>query len=182
MTEATKKRLPKLDQSGPAGEAMLNLFVATDYLRDRMEATCASFGITLSQYKVLHILRVAHPLGYSRNEIVQRMIERAPDVTRLVDRLEQQRLALRRRSNEDRRLSVTSITDAGLRLLDNIEPVMDTLQLEFFGNRLGERDCLELSRICEEIFGVSNGPVSNGGARRREAVEAEEPEHAISRA
>ncbi len=131
---------------------MLHLFVATDHLRDRMEAACASFGITLSQYNVLHVLRMAHPVGYSRNEIVQRMIERAPDVTRLVDRLEQQRFVLRRRSSEDRRLSVTNITDAGLQLLEGIEPVMDSLQIEYFANRLGERDCLELSRICEEIY------------------------------
>jgi DNA-binding MarR family transcriptional regulator len=178
MPKELKKQLRNPDQTGPASEAMLNLFVATDYLRDRMEAVCASFGITLSQYNVLHILRSRHPVGYSRNEIVQRMLERAPDVTRLVDRLEQQRLVLRRRSSEDRRLSVTNITETGMQLLEGIEPVMESLQHQYFSNRLGEHDCRELSRICEGIYGVDdNNPVHNGMSRHSE-YHAEQPEHA----
>jgi DNA-binding MarR family transcriptional regulator len=176
MAKEFKKHLRHPDHSGTANEAMLNLFVATDYLRDRMEAVCASFGITLSQYNVLHILRSRHPIGFSRNEIVQRMLERAPDVTRLVDRLEQQRLVLRRRSNEDRRLSVTNITDSGLHLIEGIEPVMDSLQLQYFSKRLGEHDCRELSRICEGIYGVEEiHPVQNGYI-------VEELEHAEAKA
>jgi DNA-binding MarR family transcriptional regulator len=180
MSEAIKKLIPRPEHSGPASHAMLNLFVATDHLRDRMEAACASFGITLSQYNVLHILALSHPVGYSRNEIVQRMIERAPDVTRLVDRLEQQRLVLRKRSSEDRRLSVTNITESGLRLIEGIEPVMNSLQLEYFAKRLGERDCLELSRICEEIVEERSRGANHFEPRRNER--AAEHEHATAKA
>jgi DNA-binding MarR family transcriptional regulator len=179
MGKELKKQIPHPDHPGPSSEALLSLFVATDYLRDRMEAACASFGITLSQYNVLHILQGRHPVGYSRNEIVERMLERAPDVTRLVDRLEQQKLVLRRRSSEDRRLSVTNITESGLRLLEGIEPVMESLQLQHLSNRLGEHDCRELSRICEEIYAVDDSRgVSNGmGTVEYEA----EPEHAAAK-
>lgn len=182
MGKELKKQIHHPDQSGPATEALTNLFVATDYLRDRMEATCASFGITLSQYNVLHILRGRHPVGYSRNEIVQRMLERAPDVTRLVDRLEQQRLVVRRRSSEDRRLSVTNITESGLRLLEGIEPVMESLQLQCFASRLGDNDCRELSRICEEICGVADGPPSQHSNGIHAAEYHEVLEHAESKA
>jgi len=151
MSELFKKRIQ--DYSSPAMEAMINLLVAAGYLRDKLEVTCDSFGITLSQYSVLRILRDAHPRGFSRTEIVRRMVEKAPDVTRLVDRLEQQRLVERSRPAEDRRLSVTRITDAGLALLSHVEPRVHAVEDRYFARRVGELDCQSLSRICEGIYG-----------------------------
>ncbi len=151
MGELQKKRIQ--DSSSPAMEAMTNLLVAAGYLRDKLEVTCETFGVTLSQYSVLRILREAHPRGFSRTEIVRRMVEKAPDVTRLVDRLEQQRLVDRHRPAEDRRLSVTRITDAGLTLLNQVEPRVHAVEDRYFASRVGELDCQSLSRICEGIYG-----------------------------
>ena len=151
MGELLKKRIQ--DSSNPAMEAMTNLLVAAGYLRDKLEVTCDTFGITLSQYSVLRILREAHPRGFSRTEIVRRMVEKAPDVTRLVDRLEQQHLVDRHRPAEDRRLSVTRITDAGLALLNEVEPRVHAVEDRYFANRVGAVDCQSLSRICEGIWG-----------------------------
>jgi DNA-binding MarR family transcriptional regulator len=151
MGELFKKHIQ--DSSRPAMEAMTNLLVAAGYLRDKLEVTCETFGITLSQYSVLRILREAHPRGFSRTEIVRRMVEKAPDVTRLVDRLEQQRLVDRHRPAEDRRLSVTRITDAGLVLLNEVEPRVHAVEDRYFSSRVGEVDCQSLSRICEGIYG-----------------------------
>ena len=151
MGELYKKHIQ--DSSSPTVEAMTNLLVAAGYLRDKLEMTCDSFGITLSQYSVLRILREAHPRGFSRTEIVRRMVEKAPDVTRLVDRLEQQRLVDRHRPAEDRRLSVTRITDAGLTLLNEVEPRVHAVEDRYFARRVGEMDCQSLTRICEGIYG-----------------------------
>jgi len=151
MSELSKKHIQ--DFSSPAMEDMVNLLVAAGYLRDKLEVTCDSFGITLSQYTVLRILREAHPRGFSRTEIVRRMVEKAPDVTRLVDRLEQQRLVERHRPAEDRRLSVTRITDSGLDLLNQVEPKVHAVEDHYFARRVGELDCQSLSRICEGICG-----------------------------
>lgn len=164
MGELFKKHIQ--DSSRPAMEAMTNLLVAAGYLRDKLEVTCETFGITLSQYSVLRILREAHPRGFSRTEIVRRMVEKAPDVTRLVDRLEQQRLVDRHRPAEDRRLSVTRITDAGLALLNEVEPRVHAVEDRYFASRVGEVDCQSLSRICEDIYG--NNDLGNP---------AEEPTH-----
>lgn len=152
MGEALKKRLRQERFQSPAQEAMLNLFVASDYLHQRAERICSGLGITLAQFNVLRILRGAHPGGYPRCDILRRMVERAPDVTRLVDRLEAQGLALRDRSEEDRRLSITRIAPAGLELLEKMEPGIDQLA-SFFAERVSRRDCRELSRICEGIYG-----------------------------
>jgi DNA-binding MarR family transcriptional regulator len=137
--------------AGPSAEAMWSLLVAADYLRGKMDEVCAAFHVTTSQFSVLRILKVACPDGYSRNEIARRMIDRAPDVTRLVDRLEQQQLVERARSSEDRRLSVTRITDSGLRLLSRVEPEIRTLERSCFSESLGEEDCADLLRLCRLI-------------------------------
>jgi DNA-binding MarR family transcriptional regulator len=143
-----------IEWSGPAGpsaEALWSLLVAADYLRGRMDAVCAAFHVTTSQFSVLRILRAACPDGYSRNEIARRMIDRSPDVTRLVDRLEQQQFVERARSSEDRRLSVTRITDLGLRLLSRVEPEIRKLERSCLCESLSEQDCTDLLRLCQLI-------------------------------
>jgi MarR family 2-MHQ and catechol resistance regulon transcriptional repressor len=79
------------------------------------------------------------------------MVERSPDITRLVDRLEAQGLVKRDRSGDDRRLSLTRITPRGLDLLDKLTPELDQLN-RMLEKRLSRRDCIEISRICEAIY------------------------------
>jgi DNA-binding MarR family transcriptional regulator len=83
-------------------------------------------GITTTQYNVLRILRGAGKDGLCRAEIMERMIARVPDATRLLDRLEDAGLISRERSEVDRRYVTTTITRAGLRLLETLdEPVLE---------------------------------------------------------
>jgi DNA-binding MarR family transcriptional regulator len=133
-------------------EALLNLLVTADYLREQMDRACAEHAITPAQYNVLRILRGVHPEGHPRCEIARRMIERAPDVTRLVDRLEKRGLVERDRSAADRRLSLTRITPAGIDLLARLAPRLAALE-SHLAERLSLRDRRELSRICEGIYG-----------------------------
>jgi len=137
--------------SSPTEEAMLNLMVAADHVRNRLDRVCAEYKITHGQYNVLRILRGVHPEGHPRCEIAVRMLERAPDVTRLVDRLEAQELVERDRSEHDRRLSITRITEKGLSVLARMEPAIVEIG-KYFGERVSRRDCKELTRICEEIY------------------------------
>src|SRR5262245_14449734 len=101
---------------------MLNLLVAAGHVRQLVDDACASAEITHGQYNALRILRSGHPKGYPRGEVAARMVERAPDVTRLIDRLERRGLVERARTPEDRRLSITRITKAGLDLLRRLDP------------------------------------------------------------
>ncbi|MDQ3685239.1 MAG: MarR family transcriptional regulator [Acidobacteriota bacterium] len=132
---------------------MLNLIVAADYVCTRLERVCADFGITRPQYNVLRILRGVHPEGHPRGEIGARLLASAPDVTRLVARLEVKGLVERVPVTEDRRLSMTRITKNGLRLLEEIQPHI-TQEHKLFSKKVAPRDCLELSRICESIYDI----------------------------
>lgn len=151
MGEALKKRLKQARFESPTQEAMLNLLVAASHVREQLDRVCSEFGITHGQYNVLRILRGAHPGGYPRCEIACRMLEKAPDVTRLVDRLQQQGFVERRESEEDRRLSVTRITKKGLDLLDRMAPRIEEVH-NYFADRVSLRDRHELSRICEGLY------------------------------
>ncbi len=135
---------------------MLNLMVAADHVRARLDRVCARSRITTGQYNVLRILRGAHPKGHPRCEIAARLIEKAPDVTRLVDRLETQGLVERDRSEEDRRLSLTRITKKGLAVLDEMDSALTEIN-RYFSERVSRRDCRELTRICEGLYAEDNG-------------------------
>jgi len=62
------------------------------------------------------------------------MITRDPDVTRLLDRLEDRGLAERTRSREDRRVITTRITDAGLQILESLEAPIGDLHTRQMGH------------------------------------------------
>jgi DNA-binding MarR family transcriptional regulator len=104
--------------------AVLGIIRAADVLRRRGAALFEPYSITLQQYNVLRILRGARPDGLCTLTIASRMIEQAPGITRLIDRLEAKQLVVRVRSSEDRRQVWCRITPAGLRLLARLdEPV-----------------------------------------------------------
>lgn len=152
MGEALKRRLQQEKFESATQEALLNLLVAADHVRERIDKVCSRHGITRQQFNVLRILKGMHPGGYPRCEISRRMIEKAPDVTRLIDRLEQQGLVERARSGEDRRHSVTRIAKKGLALLERMNSALDEIH-GYFGERLSLADRRELSRICEGLYG-----------------------------
>jgi DNA-binding MarR family transcriptional regulator len=101
----------------PDEEATVALFRTADVLRGEAERALAEHGITAQQYNVLRILRGSHPEPLPTLEIAERMIERAPGITRLLDRLEAAGLVSRKRCGEDRRIVHCSITRAGLATL-----------------------------------------------------------------
>jgi DNA-binding MarR family transcriptional regulator len=89
--------------------------------RRRAAALLEPYGVTQQQYNVLRILRGARPDGLCTLTIADRMLERTPGITRLIDRLEGKRLVVRVRSAEDRRQVWCRITPDGLRLLARLD-------------------------------------------------------------
>ena len=103
-------------------EAMLNLARTWDVLAGEMAvAVFKPAGLSAAQYNVLRILRGAGE-HLACGEIAGRMIAREPDMTRLLDRLEQRNLVARCRQQSDRRVVAVRITDAGLALLAELDP------------------------------------------------------------
>jgi len=138
-----------------AQEAMLNLFVAAAHMRRRVEQVCQKYDLQFSHHNVLRILRGAHPEGHPRCEIIERMLDPSPDVTRLIDKLVERGLVRRSKTEEDRRMTIHTITEEGLDLLERMDPEIRDVQ-RWFDARVSDRDLRQLSRICEGIYAESD--------------------------
>jgi MarR family transcriptional regulator, organic hydroperoxide resistance regulator len=110
--------------ASPAHEAILALNRTSDMLQRRFTQLVEPHGISLQQYNVLRILRGAGQEGTPTLEIADRMIEKTPGITRLLDKLEAKHLVRRKRCPEDRRQVLCWITDAGQRLLADLDRPM----------------------------------------------------------
>lgn len=110
--------------------------------------------ITPTQYNALRILRGAGPEGLSRGDIIDRMVSRVPDATRLLDRLEAMGLSVRARDPQDRRYVRTRISEQGLALLADLDdPVQELHERHLGALEEGELEILIdlLSRIRSSI-------------------------------
>lgn len=131
-------------------EAVVSLLVAAALVLQRTNDLLKGHGITHDQYNVLRILRGAHPEGHQRLEIGRRMISRAPDVTRLLDRLVRQGLVERGWAPENRRHSIARITPAGLDLLARVDPELHALQREVTDG-IPQEELQALARTCARL-------------------------------
>jgi DNA-binding MarR family transcriptional regulator len=145
-------------------EVFLNILKTADALMTDLAELLKPHGISPTQYNVLRILRGAgagccaggHPdagaQGLACREIGQRMLTRDPDLTRLLDRLEDRGLIGRERDKKDRRMIATRVTDAGLALLKTLDkPVLDMHKAQL--GHLGEKKLHELLTLLEGVRG-----------------------------
>jgi DNA-binding MarR family transcriptional regulator len=103
-------------------EAYLSLWRTYDRLRGIEDECFGRFELSAQQYNVLRLLKRAHPNPVPTLSLAGRLISRAPDITRMLDKLEQRGLTTRERSTVDRRAVMVGITPAGMKLLDEIAP------------------------------------------------------------
>lgn len=150
MASTVLQRLKQRAFDSPYQEAILSLLVAADQINRSIESSCERYGITAAQYNVLRILRGVHPEGHPRSEIIARMIHVAPDVTRLIDRLERLDLATRGKSTSDGRLSLTFITPKGLHLLDRMKADIESIDREI-SQHLTEAEAHQLAILAEKV-------------------------------
>jgi DNA-binding MarR family transcriptional regulator len=105
----------------PEQEIYLNLWRTYDRLRALEDALFAPYDLTAQQYNAMRLLRAAHPGTLATLDLAGRLISRAPDITRLLDRLDRRGLIVRERLPKDRRSVHVGLTDAGLALLAQLD-------------------------------------------------------------
>ena len=127
-------------------EAQLNIVRTANVLSDAFEQMLKPHGITGTQYNVLRILRGAEPDGLCRNEVSQRLLNRMPDATRLLDRMEEAGLVTRERSASDRRLVTTRITRKGRQIVDDLDDAADEQHEQALGH-LSEQQLKTLIKL-----------------------------------
>jgi DNA-binding MarR family transcriptional regulator len=115
-------------------EALLNLIRTSDCLQRVFQHKTRDWGLTSTQYNVLRILRGARPHGLPCAAIGDRLIAAEPDITRLLSRLKALKFIRQHRDSHDRRIVMTHITDAGLKLLHEMDPLIRQLPNGLLGH------------------------------------------------
>lgn len=133
-----------------AQEALLNMLTTGAWLQGEMSRLLAPFGVTPAQYNVLRILRGSHPEPLPCAVVGERLLDRTPDVTRLLDRVQRAGLLERARSDHDRRVVEVRITPAGLERLAAIDPVM-MAYYEGLSTRFSDDDARALSDLLDRL-------------------------------
>jgi DNA-binding MarR family transcriptional regulator len=129
-------------------EALLNVMRTADAMHRAFHRSTRDWGVTSTQYNVLRILRGAQPQGLTCSAIGERMITAEPDITRLLARLKALKFVRQQRDRNDRRVVWTQISENGLQLLKEMDPVIQKVPVELLGH-LNKAELAEFIRLLE---------------------------------
>jgi len=127
-------------------KALLNIIYTANWVSSKQSMFFKPFGISSQQYNILRILKGAGE-AIKVQTIKERMLERAPNATRLMDKLCDKQLIERLPCPDDRRVVHIQITSKGLDLIDEISKVFKDDLLE----NLTEKDAGQLSDLLDKI-------------------------------
>lgn len=131
-------------------KAVINLRYTANYLGNCQNQFMIKYDLSLAQFNILRILRGAKG-AISVNTVKERMIEKSPNTTRLMDKLIEKNLIQRIRCDKDRRVLYVEITQDGLALLEKID-CDPHFSLDNCGN-LTEQEAEQLSALLDKMRG-----------------------------
>jgi DNA-binding MarR family transcriptional regulator len=127
-------------------KALLNLIYTANWISSQQNSFFKPFGVSPQQFNILRILRGSgKPLKVQT--IKERMLERSPNATRLMDKLCDKDLIERIACPDDRRVVHIQITNKGLSLLERIDKSMKEDYLE----NLTNKEAVQLSDLLDKI-------------------------------
>lgn len=135
------RRFDSLEQ-----EVFLSLWRTYDRLRAFEDDMFGAHDLTPQQYNALRLLRGAHPDKIHTLDLARRLVSRAPDITRLLDKLDQRGLIERDRPAENRRVVRVGITEAGLALLTELHEELQACHRRQLGH-LSKKELEQLVRL-----------------------------------
>ena len=127
-------------------KALINILYTANWITSKQNTFFKPFGISPQQYNILRILNGAKkPLKVQT--IKERMIDRAPNATRLMDKLCAKKLIERLSCDTDRRIVHIEITNKGKQLLKNISNDFNDDLIK----KLSENDAKHLSDLLDKM-------------------------------
>jgi DNA-binding MarR family transcriptional regulator len=132
----------------PQQKAVVNIRITSNYLGNIQNQFISQFDLTMPQFNILRILRGAKT-AININTVKERMIEKSPNTTRLMDKLIEKGLIERVRCNEDRRVVYVEISKMGLELLAEIDKHFNTAS--FAQINLTDDEAEQLSVLLDKV-------------------------------
>jgi DNA-binding MarR family transcriptional regulator len=154
MSELLGRRLLQTRFEGPHHEALLAVMLANATIEALLDESFEGKGMTQPQYNVLRILNGVYPGAHPRGEIARRMVRRAPDLTRMIDRLVKLGLVERTKGELDHRQSLTRITEAGRTMLEQLHPSVAHIN-QLLAKRMSVEEARTLTDLLEKVYGAS---------------------------
>jgi DNA-binding MarR family transcriptional regulator len=131
-------------------EAYLSLWRTYDRLKSLEDDLFAEFDLSAQQYNALRLLEAVHPGTMPTSALGNKLISRAPDMTRLLDRLEERDLVHRERRSENRRVVEVGVTRTGLQLLEKLAVQVRDCHRRQLGH-LSEKDLKQLVDLLHSV-------------------------------
>lgn len=132
-------------------KAIINTIFTSAWLHQEHLQLFKSHGLTTPQFNILRILRGQHPKPATVNLLIDRMLDKSSNASRIVDKLEQKGLVKRSQCSKDRRAVDVYISDEGLMLLEEMDVKMD--EWEKSHNSLSEKEAATLNVLLDKIRG-----------------------------
>ncbi len=132
----------------PQQKAVVNLRVTSNYLNNAQNSFVQEYDLSLPQFNILRILRGAKD-ALNVNTVKDRMLEKSPNTTRLMDKLIEKCLIDRTRCDNDRRVVFVKISKKGLKLLAQIDGKMEGSSLMPKG--LTDSEANQLSDLLDKL-------------------------------
>lgn len=132
-------------------KAHINLMYTFHHFNNRITKEIKMHKITLQQYNVLRILRGAYPDFKRIGDVKAVMLDKNPDLTRMIDRLLTKKYVFRENCSNDRRQVNVKITDEGLKLLKTIDGQMK--KMDEVLNTLSDKEAKELNKLLDKWRG-----------------------------
>ncbi len=129
----------------------INLIFTGNWINSSNAELLKPYKLTSQQYNLLRILRGQYPNPVTVNLLIERMLDKMSNASRIVDRLVKKNLVLRKSCPEDRRRVDIVITDKGMKLLDKIDLDEDKWEKRF--ENLTAKEATELNNFLDRLRG-----------------------------
>ncbi|MFC0183977.1 DNA-binding transcriptional regulator, MarR family [Pseudarcicella hirudinis] len=133
----------------PYHKLIVNLHYSSSWLLNNHSRLLKPFDLTVPQFNVLQILKSNHPEPSSINYIIERMLDKMSNATRLVDKLCAKGLVSKTNSARDKRAVDVILTEKGLEILEELDHIHE--KIESFASNLMENETLIINNLLEKI-------------------------------
>lgn len=135
----------------PYQKLVVNILFTNNWMNSDHMNILKPFDLTAQQYNVLRILRGQYPNPITVNGIIERMLDKMSNASRLVDKLLAKDLASRCDNKDDRRACDVRITQQGLDVLKEIDVLQENWETSF--SNLTPEEAENLSTLLDKLRG-----------------------------
>jgi DNA-binding MarR family transcriptional regulator len=131
---------------------IVNLMFTNNWLNEQENKIFKPWGLTVAQYNVLRILRGQYPKPATINLLIERMLDRMSNASRIVDKLTAKDLVARQQNAKDKRAVDVVITKKGLDLLAILDKDLDKFEESI--NQFSNEECMGVNAFLDRFRGT----------------------------